>query len=211
MILISFYTKNTIYEKEIEDLSISCKALGIEHYIEARVDLGSWEKNCCQKPLFILECLERFKRPLLWVDADGIVLQKPQLDFAGWDMALYFNDLPSQHVRAATLYVEPTQNTFDFLDLWHKTAQEKIANREELPYGDQAILIQLLRGKKIPLKIAELPLEYTAIFDRDPVEIGKTVVLHFQASRTARMDPLFWQQLSGQELKAIRIASSNNN
>ncbi|HAB98582.1 MAG TPA: hypothetical protein DCE71_02020, partial [Parachlamydiales bacterium] len=54
-LIISFYTQNTIYEKEVEDLEASCQSLELAYYIEGRKDLGTWEENCCQKPLFILE------------------------------------------------------------------------------------------------------------------------------------------------------------
>jgi len=206
MTVISFYTKNTIYEKEVEDLAASCRALEIDHYIEAREDLGNWEQNCCQKPLFILECLEKFNKPLLWVDADGVVLQKPSLSFEEFDLGLYYNNVRTKHVRAATVYISPTQAAKNFLKLWHQTCLEKIARREKLPFGDQAVLIALLRKKEIPLKIGKLPLEYTRIFDRDLVPMEKTVIIHFQASRTALMDPIFWKNLTGRDLKAMRMA-----
>ena len=113
MKLVSFYTKNTIYEKEIEDLSSSCIALGLDHYIEEREDLGSWEKNCAQKPLFIYECLEKFNGPLLWVDADGIALQKLNLKLENCDLGLYFNE--PTHARSATIYINSTENAKKFM------------------------------------------------------------------------------------------------
>lgn len=210
MKLVSFYTKDTIYEKEIEDLSASCKALGIDHYIEAREDLGCWEKNCNQKPLFIYECLERFNEPLLWVDADGIALQKPDLDLKGADLGLYFNNYKTRHARNATIYAAPTQKTKEFMLLWYKTLQELNARPNKALLPDQPVMISLIRKKIVPLKIGKLPLEYMQIFDRDPIPLEKTVILHFQASRTARMNPLFWQHLTGRDLKAMRIAISQN-
>ncbi len=203
MILVSFYTKQTIYEKEVEDLAASCQALQIEHYIEAREDLGCWEKNCNQKPQFILECLERFNRPLLWVDADGIVLQKPCLNLEEYDLGLYFNNIATKHARNATIYISPTPAATAFLKLWSDTLQKQ---KKLLP--DQPVMISLIRKKLIPLKIGHLPLEYMQIFDRDPIPLEKTVILHFQASRTARMDPIFWQHLKGRDLKALRMANS---
>ncbi len=208
MKLISFYTKNTIYEKEIEDLISSCKALQIDHYIEAREDLGCWEKNCSQKPLFIYECLKRFKEPLLWVDADGIVLKKPDLNLKDFDLGLYFNNIKTRHARNATIYVSPTTASEQFLSLWHRTLLKLNARPNKKFTPDQPVMISLIRKQAIPLKIGELPLEYMQIFDRDQIPLEKTVILHFQASRTAKMDPLFWQNLTGQQLKAIRIAVS---
>ncbi len=206
--LISFYTENTIYEKEIEDLSASCKTLQIDHYIEKRKDLGCWEKNCNQKPLFIYECLKRFKKPLLWVDADGIVLKKPCLRLGPCDLGLYFNDRLTKHARNATIYVRPTQAAKDFMLLWYETLQTLNARPNEELLPDQPVMISLLQ--KAPLKVANLPLEYMQIFDRDPIPLEKTVILHFQASRTCRMDPIFWKHLTGRELKAMRMQVSNN-
>jgi hypothetical protein len=206
--LISFYTKNTIYEKEIEDLSTSCKSLQIDHYIEAREDLGCWEKNCSQKPLFIYECLQKFNEPLLWVDSDGIALQKPELHLGPCDLGLYFNNTRTKHARNATIFVSPTQAAKDFMQLWYETLQKLNAPHKKKLTPDQPVMISLIRKKSIPLKIAPLPLEYMQIFDRDQIPLNRTVILHFQASRTAKMDPVLWKNLTGRELKAIRMAVS---
>ncbi len=208
MKLVSFYTKNTIYEKEIEDLSTSCKSLQIDHYIEAREDLGCWEKNCSQKPLFIYECLEKFNEPLLWVDSDGIALQKPQLNLGQCDLGLYFNNTRTKHARNATIFVSPTQAAKDFMRLWYETLQKLNGPTQKKLTPDQPVMISLIRKKSVPLKIAHLPLEYMQIFDRDQIPLNKTVILHFQASRTAKMDPVLWKNLTGRELKAIRMAVS---
>lgn len=202
MLIISFFTKDTIYEKEIEDLIFSCKALKIEYYIEARPCLGKWEKNCNQKPLFILECLEKFNQPLLWVDADGIVLQKPINHFDGFDLGLYFNE--NQWARNGTIFVAPTQKAKDFMRLWYETAVEENHAR-----ADQQVMNDLF-SKAPGLKIAPLPIEYVQVFDRDPIAIEKTVILHSQASRTALMDRMFWQHLTGKQLKEIRISNSSS-
>jgi hypothetical protein len=209
MKLVSFYTKNTIYEKEIEDLSKSCSLLHIDHYIEAREDLGRWERNCNQKPLFIYECLERFNEPLLWVDADGIALQKPNLDLGDCDLGLYFNKYRKKHARNSTIYIAPTQKAKDFLLLWHNTLQKLNGPRRKKLTPDQPVMNTLIRQERIPLKIGHLPLEYMHIFDRDKLPLEKAVIIHFQASRTAKMDPILWQHLSGSELKAMRMAVSS--
>jgi hypothetical protein len=209
MKIISFYTQDTIYEKEIEDLRHSCTTLGIDHYIEARPDLGCWERNCNQKPLFIYECLERFNEPLLWVDSDGILLQKPNLSLPDCDLGLYFNNYPTKHARNATIYIAPTQPAKQFLKLWHETLQKLNGPKAKKLKPDQPVMISLLRKNLLPLKIGHLPLEYMQIFDRDEIPLEKTVILHFQASRTAKMVPLFWQHLTGRDLKAIRMAVSD--
>ncbi|OGN63311.1 MAG: hypothetical protein A3E80_02235 [Chlamydiae bacterium RIFCSPHIGHO2_12_FULL_49_9] len=208
-LLISFYTKNTIYEKEIEDLVASCKALQLELYVEGRADLGSWEYNCCQKPLFILECLEKFKRPLLWVDADAMILKKPPFIFGDIDLAIYFNNFQNKLARTGTIYLRPTQETLRFVKLWHETCQGKIIRKEEFPYPDQTVFSELLYANR-DLKIGQLPIQYTQVFDKDLLPFENSCIIHFQSSRTALMDPIFWKHLSGKELKLMRMEVSQN-
>lgn len=204
--IISFFTENTIYEKEVEDLLSSCRSLGLKHYILRQIDLGSWEKNCCQKPLFIYEALKKFQRPLLWVDADAILLQRPSLEpFESFDLAFYFQT-EMNSARAGTIYAAPTQATFSFLKNWHRTCESRFSLHGNLPGADQAILNELLLEKPPNLAIGQLPLAYVRIFDRDPLPYEKTVILHFQASRTALMDPLFWRHMSGKDLKLLRLS-----
>lgn len=202
MKIVSFYTENSIYEKEVEDLRSSCEHLKLNFTIEKRASLGDWEQNCSQKPQFLLECLKRFHTPLLWVDADGIILKKPELSYLEHDIALYFNDRQTLHARNATIFLNPTKNTEEFLTLWCERLAEKNRIR---PTPDQPVMIEILQEKKIPLKVADLPIEYMHIFDRDPIPFDRSVIVHFQASRTAKMAPLFWQHLKGSELKAMRM------
>src|SRR3990167_9400934 len=204
--IVSFYTKNTIYEKEIEDFSHSTHSLGVKCYIEEREDLGDWQRNCCQKPRFILECLERFQRPLLWIDSDGILLQRPDLSMEGYDFGFYFNDFEQKYARSATIYVGATQEAADFLKLWDRSCQKRIADGEQIPYADQGVLPSLLRDSH--LKLGRLPLGYARIFDRDALSMEETVILHFQASRTALMEAAIWKELSGSQIKAIRMGNS---
>lgn len=202
--LISFYTKDTIYEKEVKDLITSCECLGIEYCIEAREDLGSWDKNCCQKPLFILECMEKYNRPLVWVDADAIVMQKITLHYDNVDLALYFNNRSRNEARSATIYIAPTVFAKDFVLQWYEYCLKALSKGQPVPYADQSVLCDALKASPA-LRVAELPLEYTSIFDRDPVSISKVMILHFQASRTALMPRVLWENISGTELKAMRM------
>ena len=207
-LIISFYTQNTIYEKEVEDLEASCQSLELAYYIEGRKDLGTWEENFCQKPLFILECLKKFKKPLLWVDADAMIFHRPPFLFGDADISLYFEDIASKQVRTGTIYLAPTQRTLDFVSLWHEVCQKKISQQEPLPFPDQNIFSALLQTYPGSLHIGQLSIEYTQIFDKEPIPMEKACIVHFQSSRTALMPPLFWRHLSGRELKIMRMQVS---
>ncbi|MFA6119640.1 MAG: hypothetical protein WCT85_06425 [Parachlamydiales bacterium] len=74
--IISCYTNDTLYEEEIKDLILSCENLNLEYSIDGYDSLESWEKNCCYKPKYILKKPLGLKKPLLWIDADGIVVKR---------------------------------------------------------------------------------------------------------------------------------------
>ena len=203
--LISFYTENTIYEKEIETLESCCAKLRIPHYIEKRKDLGSWQKNCSQKPLFIHECLEKFQEPLFWVDADALVLRPLHLQLPPCDMALYFNCFKTKHARNGTIYISPTEGSKKFLLQWYEELQNI---NTHTPTPDQPVMIELLQ--KTSLHIEKLPLSYSLVFDRDPLPLDQTVILHFQASRSRQIPPFLWEQYSGLQLKLMRLRGCLN-
>lgn len=47
--------------------------------IEPIEDRGAWELNCNQKPPFIRRMLIEWDRPVLWIDADGEIMQRPSI------------------------------------------------------------------------------------------------------------------------------------
>ena len=77
-LIVSYYTQNTVYQLEVQNLIASCEKWGLEHHIEPIPSFGSWERNCCYKPFFLMEKMQQFKRPLFWVDADAVFERAPQ-------------------------------------------------------------------------------------------------------------------------------------
>jgi len=206
-LIVSFFTKGTVYEKEVEDLRASCSGLGLELFVLGVPDQGSWQANCCYKAKFILDCVRRFQRPLWWVDADAVILQAPVMPGGDVDVALYFNDFAKRIARAGTIYCAPTRATEQFLERWHVSCLRTFERQPDFPFGDQGQLPDVLLGME-ELRVGRLPVEYVHIFDRDAVPLEKSVVLHTQASRTAQMSALFWGHLSGKELKRMRMENS---
>ena len=60
-LVISFYTKNTPYEAEVQNLIDSCRRFDLPHQIEGVESFGSWEMNCAFKPYFILKQLKQLQ------------------------------------------------------------------------------------------------------------------------------------------------------
>lgn len=188
-VIVSYYTKNTPYEKEVEGLINSCKEFGIEYCIEGIASKGSWEANCAMKPNFIREKFKELQRPLLWVDADAVFLQPIKFEefmFADLSFLQYENHKdPRFSVNAATVYINATDRGLEALNLWCEYS-EKIWQLEKkcLPFQDQ-VSLYFMTFSHPHLSIAKLPVQYCKIFDQnlagiDPKEI---VIEQRQASR----------------------------
>lgn len=74
-LVISYFTEKTLYEDHATRLKESLDRLGLRYHIEGRPDRGSWIENCSRKASFIRECRAKFAEPVLWLDADAILLR----------------------------------------------------------------------------------------------------------------------------------------
>ena len=184
-LVVSFYTKGTLYEKEAEKFVASCTHFQIVYEIDAVEDLGSWEANCLMKPRFLQQKMCQHARPLLWVDIDACFKQAMAFEeFMFSDIAIlrYVEKDLRFMVAGGTVFVNATEFGKQALDLWCHYAYE-IAKQQIVPFGDQLSLALLFRSS-FPGQIALLPQSYCAIFDhpcKEPV-----VIEHHQASRRAR-------------------------
>jgi len=178
-VIVCYFTLDTPYAEEAKNLRLSCEKLGLEHRIVGVRARGSWEANCAYKAKFVEEWWRSLGRPVLWVDADGIVLRVPDLlrgiaaDFAvhrtlGWmfdSATVFFNQTPG----AEALLVrwrercEADPKTWDQVHL--DAAWEDIAQSN-------------------PVETLWLPREYTYIRDlKDGALTQDPVIEQTQASR----------------------------
>lgn len=190
-LIVSYYTKDTLYQLEVQNLIASCEKWGLEHHIEPIASLGSWERNCCYKPFFLMEKLQQFKRPLFWVDADAVFVKEPEwLAVFDKDMALRINgDLEDSHpskVCSGSLYINANLTAATLLKLWGQACIDaflKLERTEEI--WDQMILRDVLLRGGLEEAVAPLPLEYAAIADQicNDAIMKEPVIIHYQASR----------------------------
>lgn len=190
-LVVSFYTKDTLYQLEVQNLIASCEKWHLERYIEPIASFGSWERNCAYKPLFLLEKLEQFKRPLFWVDADAVFIQKPQyLELFEKDFAVRINHAwgashPSQ-VMSGSLYINATLGAERVLKSWAKECLDRLSDpfrSEEL--WDQVALRDVINRGVPGAAIEALPSGYTTIIDHphEGSDLKHVVIGHYQASR----------------------------
>ncbi len=188
--VVSFYTLGTLYQMEVQNLIASCEEFGIEHDIVGVASQGSWELNCAYKPFFILEKLKELGRPILWVDADGVFVRRPEvLEEFQADLATRIEpQLPQDHpskVISATIYVNNTAAARSLLRAWQQECIRQCADPLRAgEFWDQVALRDVLfkAGKE---KIYSLPVAYTKIFDHpvDQEAAPDAVITHYQASR----------------------------
>lgn len=187
--IVSFYTKNTGYEKEIEGLIDSCKKFNLKTSIDAIANLGSWEKNCSFKPKYILKKLTTLKCPILWLDADAIVFQKPSIfETLKADIALFVaQDLPDNHhskISSGTLFINYTPSALHILKEWVEET-DRLFQADPFLWDQVSLRNVLLRSKG---EIHPLDERYYQVFDKikDESELKKAFFIHYQASRTLK-------------------------
>lgn len=190
-LIVSYYTQDTLYQLEVQNLIASLEKWGLDYHVEPIATLGSWERNCAFKPFFLYEKLEQFERPLFWVDADAVFESAPQyLEVFSADIAVRINEeLSLEHpskVMSGSLFVNATEGAKRVVKAWAKLCLERIsdpARTEEV--WDQAVLRDILFKHEHQAKIGALPRGYTAIVGNphDEREIHTVTIAHYQASR----------------------------
>jgi hypothetical protein len=214
-LIISYYTKDTLYKKEAEGLIASCEKLGLEHEISEVPNLGSWQANCCHKPKFILEKLAEHKRPVIWTDVDSKILKNPEfLLNCKSDCSLYVNDHveatdPSK-ILSGTMFFSNTASAKKLLAFWQKECERQLQKKPSV--FDQDCLRKVVLHYPTIVEIKRLPLSYIKIVDKKEDGHAEVdgVIVHYQASRL--LGPIVDGEvvsslvdgMSSEELKALR-------
>lgn len=154
-ILISFYTDDWCYPEHAARLTEECKRLGLDHHIERRESAGGYLENTCQKPTFIRECLDRLDRPVLWIDVDGSIINRPDyFREPGWDFQA--RKMPPSRPRTwhvGTMYWAPT--ALPFVREWEaRTGDMSDESSLEQTWAE---LGHTLRARDIPETYFEIP------------------------------------------------------
>jgi hypothetical protein len=119
-LFITYYSDlspSTFYRDSAISLESKIKELGGRLYSEQLPSLGSYAMNCLRKPKFILDCLNKFKEPLIWIDADSKINELPiELDNLEEDIACVekSNGCP----ESALIYFNNTDNSKQFIIEW---------------------------------------------------------------------------------------------
>ncbi|NCC92369.1 MAG: hypothetical protein EOM10_03660 [Opitutae bacterium] len=121
MTVISFGTRDGVYDRHLAQLAAQCDAFGLRRDLRL-IPPASRIAACLQKPAFIREMLECHQQPVLWLDADTRINRAFELPGGRWDLGLVPNSSWRKRRRRPTcafvIAAAPTPSAHAFLDAW---------------------------------------------------------------------------------------------
>ena len=196
---IAWYTEGTIYEQIFRThLEPTLKYYNLEYDAIAMPNYNKWHHNVAQKPIVILNALEKYKEPLVLLDVDCKITAEPilfeRINSDSFDIACHFLDWKTwynkpagetkQELLTGTMWFNYNEKVLALCKKWHQ-------NTWNAKCADQLTMEYLVKNDFKSIRICKLPIEYCYINslpgDKPPyVIVNNPVITHFQASRLAR-------------------------
>lgn len=188
--VVSYFTKNTGYAREIQNLIRSAKQFNLPIDIEGVANLKDWQKNTHFKARVIRQMMDKHPdKSIIFVDADAVFKRDPMLfPIVDADIGICFRDyrrFPSagrkegKEFLSGTIYFANNEKTRNLVDQWIKL------NSARSTVWEQKNLFHVIQSNIGKIKIFEFPATYCQIFD-SMRNAGSPVVQHMQASRKFR-------------------------
>ena len=175
MRIISFYTKNTPYEKEADEWQDSFKKASTALYVME--PQGSWERNCALKSVVLQRAFEDYNDDLLYVDIDSR-LNRPFDPIVEDKVGLAWYDRIDgiRELLSGTIYIPNNDNGKNLIDLWvrYQAVNPKV--------WDQKVLQHIVATKEI--EHFELGKEWISVDGH--IMVDNPIIHHTQASRRLR-------------------------
>lgn len=175
--LVITYHTGGAYAVMTRALVSSCDRFGLESEVYAMPNLGSWERNCAQKPSVIRTAMERHEnRLLIWVDADAEFVADLPTCPEGCDIGV-FRNRDGRHC-SGTVVVWPTPAARVWIKRWCVLQARDLGRLDEETMADAVFDCP-------DLTTWALPPSLIYVFDLWPNRYpsAKAVILHKQASR----------------------------
>lgn len=183
MVVVSFFTAE--YRDHVPRLRGECDRLGLRHRIEELPSTGSYLRNCCLKPGFILGSLRAAREPVLWVDVDSSILAYPSFfsDDDPYDMQARRMRPPRKRAwHVSVMWWNYTTDAMAYLERWAGNVGES---------EDEAAMEKTWR-EGLALRTRDVPDSYFRIEDeRDAVimaRLSKTPAKRREARMAARYE-----------------------
>lgn len=176
--IVSYYTKGTGYEEQVEYLKITLKRFNLENDIVGISDKGGWHQNTYYKARFIQQMMRKYpKRSIVFVDADAKIRANPVLfNTLDCDFACHFRQ--GKELLSGTLYFGNTKGARLLVRKWIE--ENRLYPKTHMP---QKNLRSVFNRYQNEIKWEALPVEYCMIFDSHARNKTRPVIEHFQLSR----------------------------
>jgi len=175
-LIISFYTDDEDYPEHAKLLSEDCERLGLDYYIEEKPSTRNYKHNCNIKPFFIKKTIEKFKKPVLWIDVDGSIISLPELFFDNkmleYDMAANCRANDATKIHVGSMWFNYTKSTISLIDDWCESVvsggiDDGQFNSIWKKHKDKIQFYKLPQNYFVVLKPSNLPLpDHTCIVHR---------------------------------------------
>jgi hypothetical protein len=180
MKVINYFTKNTPYEFQANQLKENLKSLDIDYKTYETNDLGSWELNCAQKSYILGLAIEETEDDIFYVDCDALFLQKPNWEeFNNIDVPSFLiyefehNQKNYWELFSGSIYFPNNKLSRAVINAWKST-------QERYPYQwDQQTLQAVVDQNKIPF--VKMPFRWCVTHHMKNVE--DPVITHHSISR----------------------------
>ena len=73
-LIVSFATNDSHYRKYPDRLRENCERYGLSHDIHIIEAWSNKRAHCANKPVFILEMLDKHQETVLWIDVDSVIM-----------------------------------------------------------------------------------------------------------------------------------------
>lgn len=182
MIVVGYYTSDSTYQDHVELLKKSLERYKVQYdFIE--IDPADWLKATAFKPTAILQLLEKYQQPVLYLDVDSVIHENVESYFENLDADIAAHYKDGSELISSTVYINYSENMLALLKTW----RDEMVKTPEI--WDQKVLQNLLESDSFKhIKLFKLPPTYTYIFDltKKAHPDLSPVIEQLQASREAR-------------------------
>jgi hypothetical protein len=175
-LIISFYTNDWEYPEHATRLKNECKSFKLPNYIIEQKSTTDYIKNTAIKPFFIKDALLKFRRPVVWIDVDALLLKPIDIDFADYDLVACKHTTPSlnREWAVSTLGFNFTKESIAFLTEWcNLTTSGTDESSFELAW----------QKMKDTVKVLSLPNKYTFVKWSNKLVVPEDTIVCHQLSK----------------------------
>ncbi|AUF82692.1 hypothetical protein TetV_610 [Tetraselmis virus 1] len=183
--VVSFYTVDTMYEKEVEGLLSSLKRFRINYIIYGiRTEIPDWIQVCQLKPIIIKKAM--IENPtasnVIWLDADSSIIRYPELFYLSKPIITVkrkkSKEDPIPRYMSGTVILKNCEICKNILQEWidlQETPKHKGIS------WDQDVMGEVLEQEKYKKMVCQLPKEYIKKYNNNTCKAP--VIIHWMASR----------------------------